>query len=405
MYKWSKKILVITHAGGSPYHGPNMRWYHLANALQDQAIKVDIVSATFFHKYFSPPKVSSRLSRETIDEIQYKWIKTSKYKSGMIRRFINQIQFALGCYFYAKSLANFEYDYVVASSPHPLVVFPAKRIAKLSDAKFIFEIRDLWPLILNESNGMNPWHPYAKLMAIAESYGVKHAELIMSVKPGDFEYLNLAYKLEPNKFRYIPNGFLPGNRQDDVDKKIKKLCNDKSFIVGYVGALSSIYEIDNLIKTACRFSKEPNIAFVIAGEGPQKDELQEISKDLNNVYLIGSVPNTAVPSLLSMFDACYVGLKTMSMNRYGISSNKIYEYMHASKPILGCYEIGYDPVTEAECGFVSKPGDVDALEASIRLLKDDENLAKSMGDNARLYFDKNHDFKSVRKKLILDVFI
>jgi glycosyltransferase involved in cell wall biosynthesis len=106
-----------------------------------------------------------------------------------------------------------------------------------------------------------------------------------------------------------------------------------------------------------------------------------------------------------MFDACYVGLKTMPMNRFGISSNKIYEYMHASKPILGCYEIGYDPVTEASCGLVSKPGDVDALEASIRLLYDDKDLVKLMGLNARLYFDKNHDFKAVRKKLITEVFV
>jgi glycosyltransferase involved in cell wall biosynthesis len=403
--KWAKKVLVITHAGGSPHHGPNMRWYHLANALRDQSVKVEIVSATFFHKYFAPPAVSFKLTREIIDKIQYHWIRTSSYKGGMINRFINQIQFAFGCYFYAKSLADSEYDYIVASSPHPLVVFSAKRIAKLSNARLIFEIRDLWPLILNESSGMSPRHPYSIIMGIAESYGIKHSELVMSVKPGDFEYLQNIYKLNQKKFKYIPNGFLPGNRLDKINQKIEKLCKDSKFVIGYVGAISNIYEIEHLIKTAGRFSEESDIAFVIAGRGQQEVELQNASKDLNNVHFIGAVPNTAVPSLLSMFDACYVGLKTMPMNRFGISSNKIYEYMHASKPILGCYEIGYDPVTEASCGLVSKPGDVDALEASIRLLYDDKDLVKLMGLNARLYFDKNHDFKAVRKKLITEVFV
>ena len=405
MPKQSKRILVISHAGGSPYHGPNMRWYHLANALKDQDVKIEIVSASFFHKFFSPPKISSKLTRETIDEIQYHWVRTSIYKGGMVGRFINQIQFAISCYLNAKYLANSEYDYILASSPHPLVVFPAKKIAKLSSAKFIFEIRDLWPLILNESSGMSFRHPYAILMSIAESYGVKHAELVMSVKPGDIEYLNTKYKLGNSKFRYIPNGFLPGNRLERIDKKIEELCKKNNFVVGYVGALSEIYEIEHLVETAKRFSKESDISFIIAGQGQQEASLRRAAKDFNNIHFVGAIPNTAVPSLLSMLSVCYVGLKTMPMNCYGISSNKIYEYMHAAKPIIGCYQIGYDPVTEAKCGFVSKPGDIDALEASIRLLIKDKDLAKTMGQNAKLYFDKYHDFKSERKKLMNEVFI
>lgn len=397
--------MIVTHAGGSPHHGPNMRWYHLANALRAKRVAVEIVSASYFHKYFAPPEVTDNLTHEDIDSVPYHWIKTTVYAGGALSRLKNQVQFVHGCYHHTRALADPGIDYVVASSPHPLVVFPARRIAKLSGAKFIFEIRDLWPLILNEANGMSLNHPYAKLMGVAERYGVKHADLVMSVKPGDIDYLDEKYSLERSRFHYSPNGFLPGNRIAPAAPGIIDVCRGKKFVIGYVGGLSAVYELSHLIDTARRFQGDQDIAFVIAGKGDQDAELRAEAADLDNVYFSGPVPNTSVPAVLQQFDACYVGLRTMPMNKYGISSNKIYEYMHAGKPIVASYRIGHDPVQEVQCGLVSDPGDIDELEAAIRTLATDADLCADMGRRARAYFDAHHDFSTVADKLATEVFV
>ena len=43
-------------------------------------------------------------------------------------------------------------------------------MAKALNAKFIFEVKDIWPLTLDEVN-KSPFHPLIMLMAYAETEG------------------------------------------------------------------------------------------------------------------------------------------------------------------------------------------------------------------------------------------
>lgn len=396
-----KHILVITHAGGSPFHGPNMRWYYLGHALRPLGVEVEIVSSSSFHKYTSPPVIDSPIETAEVNGLTYHWMKTTAYKGRGVGQVRNQLQFVARCYQFIEFLASRSPDLVVASSPHPFTVFPARHIAHKAGGRFVYEVRDLWPEVLLELGNFARLHPYIVALSWAERYGVKHAERIISVKPGDGEYFREKYGTLGNKFSHVPNGFLPENIDVPVPETIRLLRDRYQFIVGYVGALSIYYGLDHLLELANHYRDRVDIGFVVVGKGDHLDRLQNKASKLGleNFHLVGPVPKQTVPIVLAQLDVCYVGLEDLAIHKYGISCNKIYEYMHAGKPIVGSYRAGHDPVSAANCGFVSPPGDYGPLIAGIDSLVAQPELAIDLGVRARRYFNKVHDFSVVAVQL------
>ena len=394
-------MLVITHAGGSPIHGPNMRWYYLGQALRDMGVEVEIVSSSSFHKYIAPPVVQNPVETEVVNGLKYHWIKTRPYHGRGFAQVRNQAEFVGGCYRAVKYLSDRQPDFVVASSPHPLVVFPAQAVAKRAGARFIYEVRDLWPEVLIELGGFRRWHPYILALGTAEHYGVKHSDLVISVKPGDGEYFQDRYDLSETSFAYVPNGFLAEKTQVAAPEALRELRDRYSFIIGYTGALSAYYGLEHLLELARLLQHRSVVGFVIVGKGDLAEALRKGAEQsgLKNLHLVGAVPKVQVGPILETFDACYVGLADLEVHRYGISCNKIYEYMFTAKPIIGSYRAGYDPVADADCGFVAAPGDYAPLVRGIGSLIEQPELAREMGERGREYFKRNHDFKVIARRL------
>ncbi len=400
------KVMLLTHAGGSPSHGPNMRWYYLGQALKQYDIDVEIISASWFHKYIIPPTVNSNLEVQDIDGLCYHWIKTAPYKRRGIRQVFNQIEFTLKCLRYARKLSRRMPDIVVASSPHPFVVYPAISIARQANARFFYEVRDLWPALLLELGNFGKLHPYILANKAAEGYAVKRAEKVLSVKPGDFDYFSKEYGLKKEHFEYIPNGFLPGTELSPAPNVIQQLRGRYSYIVGYIGAISTYYALEDLVNLADQFRKRSEVGFIVVGGGDREAMIQAMVEDkcLNNFHMIGSIGKKQVPATLKNFDICYVGLEDLDIHKYGISCNKIYDYMYAAKPILGSYVAGYDPVKAAGCGVTVKPGNPKRLADALEQLLKDKGLRIKLGKQGRSFFDKTHDFNKVAGELVKRVF-
>ncbi len=395
-----KRVLVITHAGGSPWHGPNMRWYYLGEALKPLGVDVEIVSSSSFHKYITPPDTTEPYQTEQVGSLTYHWLRTRPYTSRGLSQVRNQAEFVFSCYRHIGRLRERRPDVVVASSPHPFVVYPAVSIAKQCDAAFFYETRDLWPAILLELGSFRPWHPYIVALRRAERYAVRHATRILSVKPGDYEYFADEYGLREQQFVYLPNGFLPGETDAGVPDAITQLRSRYPILLGYVGGVSAYYGLEDMVELARRFASDARVGFVVVGKGDRAEAISALVKSagITNFHLAGVVEKALVPAVLNALDICYVGLRDLAIHRYGISCNKIYEYMFAAKPILGSYRAGYDPVGEAGCGFVVPPGDYESLAAKLRILVEDPTLRETLGRKGRTYFDEHHDFEKVAVK-------
>lgn len=402
----SRKIIAVVHAGGSPHHGPNTRWYYLGQALRRQGIEVEIVSSSFFHKYVAPPHVEAPLETRSVDGLPYHWIRTRRYRSRGLGQLANQWDFVRGCRRFSRQLAARSPSVVVAVSPHPFSAISALRIARLADVPFVFEIHDLWPQVLIELGRIRSRHPYAIALRAAERFAVRHADRIVSLKRGDVDYLAEEHSFRRDRFIYSPNGVLPSATSTPVPEAFAKVRARHRILVGYVGAISAYYRLESLVELAARFRDRSEVGFVVVGKGDLRDRLTRrvTEAGLRCLHVLDAVPPTAVPSILSSLDIGYVSLADLPLHRFGISCTKIADYMQAGLPILGMYRAAHDPVTAAGCGLVFPPDDIAGAEAGLAGLVGDPATRSAMSDRARRHFENHFDIERVAASLAADLF-
>jgi glycosyltransferase involved in cell wall biosynthesis len=101
-------------------------------------------------------------------------------------------------------------------------------------------------------------------------------------------------------------------------------------------------------------------------------------------------------------DAFIISAKKTDLYRYGISLNKLHEYMAAARPTIFAGESYNNPIAEASAGITVAPEDPRAIARAVRTLaamSTDEKWA--MGLRARRYIEEHHDFTLLARRLEL----
>ena len=55
--------------------------------------------------------------------------------------------------------------------------------------------------------------------------------------------------------------------------------------------------------------------------------------------------------MLGLFDATHIGWRNEPIYRFGISANKLFDHMHAGRPVIHSVNAGNDPIREAGCAI------------------------------------------------------
>ncbi|WP_276663086.1 glycosyltransferase family 4 protein [Syntrophomonas wolfei] len=402
-------ILLINHYVGSPKYGMEYRPYYIAREWVKTGHNVTIVGASFSHLRSQNPVVQQSLTGEIVDGIHYEWIKTPSYEGNGIGRIRNMISFIIQLKFYLQKLmAIRKFDVVIASSTYPLDIYPARMLKKKSGTKFVFEVHDLWPLSPKELGNIPAWHPYIMLMQKAENDAYRFCDKVVSILPCAKTHM-VEHGLHPDKFVHIPNGISMDEwgqeskimplEHKDIIMGLKKAGQ---FVVGYTGSHGIANSLHTLLEAA-ELCKKDKVAFIMVGKGPEKNKLEkEVDRrKLSNVVFLPPVNKNSVASILDMFDICYVGFQKQPLFRFGVSPNKLMDYMMAAKPIIYAIEAGNDPVREAGCGISVPPEDPAAVsEALRRLAAMSRSERENMGRQGREYVIKNHDYYVIAQRFL-----
>ncbi len=401
-------ILLINHYAGSPDHGMEYRPYYIAREWVKNGHTVTILAASYSHLRSKNPVVQQPLLEEIIDGVHYKWICTPSYEGNGLGRIRNMLSFIAQSRAHLRKITHVQkYDAVIASSTYPLDIYLARMLQKKTNAKFVFEVHDLWPLSPMELGNIPSWHPYIMLMQKAENDAYRYCDKVVSILPCALEHM-VQHGLQPDKFVHIPNGIYvddwedKGNLPFEHRNIINELKEEKRFIVGYAGAHGIANSLHTLIDAAekCR---NDNVVFILVGQGPEKRDLQmEVEKrGLGNVALLPAVNKTEVASLLELFDVCFIAWQRNKLYRFGISPNKLMDYMMAAKPIIHAVEAGNDPVKEAGCGISVPPEDPGAVADAIKKLAAMSEVEREqMGLRGREYVLNNHDYRVIARRFL-----
>ena len=370
-------ILLINHHAGSLQHGMEYRPYYLARAWVAMGHRVRIVAAARSHVRREDPSLNGR-SRldQRIDGIEYTWLDTPDYAGNGWGRIRNMLTFLFRLHYLGTALARaFRPDVVIASSTYPLDIWPAHRIARHAGARLLFELHDLWPLSPIELGGYRRWHPFIMALQAAENFACRNCDAIVSMLPNVRAHLE-AHGMTPEKLHIVPNGTdtaewrgPPAALADPLAATLSALRAGGAFIVGFAGAHGLANALDTLLDAAAML-RDTSVVVVLVGAGPEKQRLQARARDegLDNVCFFDAVAKKQIPALLQTFDAAYIGLQRQPLFRFGISPNKLIDYMMAGRPVLQAIEAGNDPVGEARCGLTVAAENPHAVAAGIRTL-------------------------------------
>jgi glycosyltransferase involved in cell wall biosynthesis len=398
-------ILFIHHHAGAPYQGHSDRVYYLAQEWMKDGHTISVITSTQSHVRVKTSEYTEKVTEEFISGIKYIWIKTRSYNKNGIGRILNILEFLKGVYFLIPELKKEKPDAVIAASTYLLDAFPAYKIARQAHAKFIYEVRDLWPLSPMEIGGYSEYHPYIMLLRFAEKFVYTHVDVLITVLPCSKQYM-VIHGLNSEKFRYIPNGISLNelNDSESLDDSVKRIIPDNKFIVGFTGQFGIANSLSTLFEAASIIQFEnPEIYFVIIGNGPEKDNLINLQNRLalKNLIIINTIPKKQVQSVLSLFDICIITWNKQSVSQYGVSFNKLFDYMYSGKPVIWAVNTGHDIVNDAHCGFTVEPENPDLLaEGIIKLYKMSKEDRQLLGKNGYSYVIQNHNYEILAKQFL-----
>ena len=341
-----------------------------------------VVTGDHSHLRLGQPQVGVH----TIEGVRYLTLRTFPYDSNGPRRFANILSFRAQLKWMTAPLVRWQPDVVIASSTHPMDVRPAVRVADRAGAKFVYEIHDLWPLTPRLLGGMSEAHPMIRWMQREEDFGCREAELCVSLLPGTEQYM-VDHGLKRGRWVFVPNG-IPDDEPEErptegSPEAIQLFKLEFPRVIVFAGGHAPVANLAPLLGQMSRLGSA-GVGVVLVGEGPSKHELQQRFGRLPNVLFLDPVPRAAIPALLAECSVGYLGAQPIALYKYGVSPNKLFDYMAAGLPVIDNNNQESSLVAQLECGFVADPSDEATLAValdSVVAMSTDELL--SMGSRGR----------------------
>jgi len=409
-------IWMLNHYAAPPDTPGITRHYDLAREFIKHGHKTTIFSSSFDHRTRKEKRLYERQTsrKETFDSVDFVWIRTYPYYGGNDwRRAANMLSYAFAVVPQGIKLQE-KPDIILASSPHPFAGLAGWLLAGLKKSAFVFEVRDLWPLTLIEIGGYDKNSLIVRLLGCAEKFLYQKADRIIILHPKADEYI-VKLGVCPDKIVHIPNGVSPElflinePLPSSLEQLILSLKSSGKTIVLYAGAHGLVNALETVLEAARLLQDDGNnsIHFLLVGDGPERDKLMEYSKKLglNNTDFHSSIPKMAMPALLEQCDIGILTWRKSALYRYGMSINKLWDYMMASMPVAWAIDTTVNPVEKAACGITAPPEDARALaEAVLQLHNMGKEKRQVIGLRGHDYVLKHHSTAVLASKL-LDVML
>lgn len=401
--KRKPNIWYIHPYAGGPGIGRYSRPYFLAHRWIELGLRATVFSASFHHLLDQPQNIGAKI----IDGVPYEFVKSRNYTGNGLGRLLNMMQFSWNFFRNSsKYVARYgKPDVIIASSPHPYCFLAARSVAKKYGAKIFFEVRDLWPLSLVELGGISAKHPLITFTGRVEKFAYKYSDRVVSLLPLTVPHM-IERGLVAERWAYIPNGIdrREGVRAIEMHPIISlakewRKSGFTTFI--YAGALGRPNHVGSLVRaiSLLKLQGDKNIKALIVGKGEVESDLKKLVRELEldaDVRIFGQIPKAQIVELFNEVSAGFISLRPEPIFRFGISPNKLFDYMLASLPVVFAVSAGNDPVKEADCGYSVEPGDAKAIALAMQnITRLSESERREMGDRGRVYVLKNHDYAAL----------
>jgi colanic acid biosynthesis glycosyl transferase WcaI len=351
---WGHHVTVITSAPNFPqgvlHHGYRNRWY--------QTERMDGIKVVRVKTFIAP-------NRGT-------FLRLLDFMSFMVTGF-------------CAALVQGKPDVVVATSPQFFTAVAGWLVGAVKRKPFVFELGDIWPASIMAVGAMEQGF-FLRLMEKCELFLYRRSASVAALTAAFKDNL-MARGIDGDKISVVMNGvdlsrYAP--RVPDVELAREWNIYGK-FVVGYIGTHGMAHGLMNVLDTAELMRDEPNICFLLVGDGAERANLVRAAHDrkLENVVLIPAQPKESMPRIWSICNVALVHLRALPVFAEVIPS-KTFEAMAMGVPVLLATPPGEasNILAEDEAGLHVAPEDPRALADAVRKLAGDEVLLKQYSDHA-----------------------
>lgn len=406
-------IWILNHYAIPPDTPGGTRHFDFGTELVKRGHQVSIFAAGFSHRTRKEERLERKQNylKQNIDGVNFIWIRTPPYYGGNDwRRVRNMLSYTLRVTFWGLKIKE-KPDVILASSPHPFAGLAGYVLAKIKRAQFILEIRDLWPETFVQIGGYSNKSPVVILLRMLEKLLYRRARKIVALHPEASNYIS-GLGIPSENIVHIPNGINPELFDDnsvelpeELVELVSRLRFEGKTVVGYTGAHGIVNALDTIVEAAnvLQHNGATKIHFLLVGDGPEKERLIRKAHEmgLGNVSFFKSIPKNTIPKLLRVIDITIVSWRRSDLYKYGMSTNKLWDYMMCARPIVWAIESANDPVAEANCGITVPPEEPDKLaNAILELYNLSEKERQEMGMRGYEYVMKYHSTPVLANKLL-----
>lgn len=399
-------ILFLTHYFPPEVNAPASRTYeNVTRWVKHDDVEVTVVTNNPNHPSGAlfPGHTNNWLKRETVDDVNVLRVKTYlAANAGVVKRTLNYLFFMFMAIINSTRVKDV--DLVIATSPQFFCAVAGFIVSIVKNAKYIFELRDLWPESIVTVGAMRGNFALKMLEKLELRLYHKAVAVIALTQP--FKDNLIARGIEPDKIHVITNGvdlefFKPIPRNEALVEE-NALRGKK--IVSYIGTLGMAHALDSIVLAAEVIKDNNDIVILLIGDGAKRQEIIEMidKKRLNNIRILPQVPKDKVLQYYSITDLGLVTLRDQPLFDTVLPS-KLLEMMGCGLPVLGCLR-GYscNLLTESGGGKCIAPESPDILAKSIVNMVEDEEFLISAADRAREYIKINFN-RDVLAKDFLEI--
>ncbi|WP_374720797.1 glycosyltransferase family 4 protein [Peribacillus tepidiphilus] len=397
------KIWILNHVALKPNEKGITRHYDLAKFMVEKGHSITIFASSFLAYLFEWRNPKKKNYHEDVNGVSFEWVWTLPYKGNGPRRILNMISYLFTATYRGWKKKE-KPDVIVGSSVHLFACLAGYILSKIKRSHYVVEIRDLWPRTLIEFGAMSEYHPVAVMFGIIEKFVYKKAEKIIVTLPGAYKYItSLGVPME--KIEYIPNGIdlskvKEFENKSSLEEDILKIREKYKNIVMYVGSHGIANSLDTILDSSDYLQRQ-DTAYIFVGEGPEKPALMKKASKKENVFFFNAIPKQEVLSTLRLADVLAVSMLDTPLYRFGISLNKLNDYLLSGKPILFAGKVYNNIVEMAKAGITVAPENprefAEGLDKLLNLTEEEKN---SIQRNGFAYLKENHDMEMLSNKFL-----
>ena len=305
----------------------------------------------------------ARAIDENVDGVSFTWLSAGSYRANDWRRLVSMLVFALAAFAHLLRVPRRRgATMFIGSSPQLFAALGTWAAARLRRVPFVLEVRDLWPESYTAVSGRSSGPDVRAMRWIADLLYHQARSIIVLAGPNAEEIA--ARGIDPGKIVTIPNGVdLEGFA---AGEPAVVLGRPGAFTFVYAGAHGPANDLETVLHAAALLQQRgrTQVRIVLLGDGAVKADLNALAGqlELNNVDFVEPIPKAAIGATLATADAGLMVLAPVELFSYGVSPNKLFDYLGAGLPVLtNVPGLVSKIVTEAGAGLCVDPGDPVAL--------------------------------------------